>query len=177
MTGMGTVCKAAGVLCILGGCAGWGLAGIGEEKLRICWLREMTDVLRRIRDEIGYGKRTLPEICGLLAECGGPLLRPVFRELYGLLTAGGGEIGRIWESRMESYMRHTPLSGEEKEILIRLPGELNRPEETLQAQTMERAAILLAEHCRQAEASYENKARVTFSLSLLSGVFLAILFL
>ena len=60
--------KLAGFLCIMIGCIGWGEAKIREEKSRVWHLRELMRIIRRIQDEIQYGKHTLPEICLILAE-------------------------------------------------------------------------------------------------------------
>ena len=50
-------------------------------------------------------------------------------------------------------------------------------EEKYQAESIGQSLDLLLRKCRQAEDAYENKSRVIFSLSILTGVFLTILLL
>lgn len=178
MIGTAQMFKIAGILCILAGCVGWGANRIGEEHRRIEHLREMLNIIRRIQDEIGYGKHTLPEICLILAECCGPLYRVHFRKIYGQMNqADGTALDRIWVKQIEQCQKDAPLSDEEKEILRNLPQNLGMQEEKLQAKSVGRCEELLVKNCRKAEEAYGNKAKMILSVSVLTGVFLTILLL
>lgn len=170
--------KIAGIICILLGCVGWGTNRIRDEKRRIQHLREMILIIRRIRDEISYGKHTLPEICLILTECCSPMYRSHFKQIYEQMSKGGGlSLDHIWVRQMEQCLRDTPLSEEEKDILKYLPQNLGMQEEKLQAESIGRSVELLVRNCRKAEDAYENKARMILSVSVLTGVFLTILLL
>lgn len=157
---------------------GWGTGRIREEQVRIQHLRGMVSIIRRIRDEISYGKHTLPEICLILAECCSPLYRPHFRQIYEQMDKESGiALSRIWEQQMEQCLQDVPLSKEEKDILKYLPQNMGMQEEKLQAENIGRSVELLARNCRKAEEAYENKARMIFSVSVLAGIFLAVLLL
>ena len=96
--------KLVGSLCILAGCIGWGAGRIGEEKSRIRHLQEWIRIIRRIQNEIAYGKRTLPEICLLLSEsCPEP-----YRECFGAIyEQAGRQEGEGLEQR--KYLSACPL--------------------------------------------------------------------
>lgn len=157
---------------------GWGAGRIREEQGRIQHLRGMIFIIKRIRDEISYGKHTLPEICLILAECCSPLYRSHFRQIYEQMEHGGRlALDHIWEQQIEKCLQGAPLSEEEKDILKYLPQNMGMQEEKLQAESIGRSVELLVRNCRKAEDAYENKARMIFSVSVLTGIFLTILLL
>ena len=170
--------KIVGIFCILAGCVGWAIGRIKEEQGRIQYLRGMIFIIRRIRDEISYGKHTLPEICLILEECCSPLYCSHFRQIYERMNKESGtSLDRIWEQQMEYCLRDAPLSEEEKDIFKYLLQNMGMQEEKLQAENIGRSVELLARNCRKAEDAYENKARMIFSVSVLTGIFLTILLL
>lgn len=170
--------KVLGSFSILIGCIGWGINQIGEEKGRISHLRELIRIIRRIQSEISYGKHTLPEICLILAGvCATP-----YRECFGRIYDRIGRqeescLEQIWIQELTQCMQNVQLQEEEKEVLRNLPQNLGIQEEKYQAESIGQSMDLLVRKCREAEDAYDNKSRVIFSLSILSGVFLAILFL
>ena len=170
--------KIVGICCILMGCTGYGINRIGEERSRIGHLKEMIRIIKRIQDEISYGKHTLPEICLILAECCSPLYQPYFKQIYEQISVRNGtSLKSIWELQMEQCMRDAPLTDEEKDILKYLPMNLGMRDEKLQAESIGRSVELLARSRRKSEDAYENKARMILSVSVLTGVFLTIMLL
>ena len=168
--------KITGAMCVLIGCIGYGIEKIGRERGRVEHLREMICIIRRIQDEISYGKHTLPEICLILSEHCDVFYRPFFRQIYEYTNNGNGTpFGSIWEQQIGLCLRDTPLTKEEKNILRSLPQNLGIQDEKLQAENIGRIIDLLGRKCRKAEDAYENKARMILSVSLLTGVFLIIL--
>ena len=170
--------RLAGCVCILAGCVGWGGNKIREEKKRIRHLQELIRIIRRIQSEIRYGKHTLPEICLILSECCEEPFRACFGSIY---ERTGREddscLEQIWTQEMKGLMQSVSLQKEEQEILRNLPQNLGLQEEKYQAESIGQSMDLLIRKCRQAEDAYENKSRVIFSLSILTGVFLIILLL
>lgn len=170
--------KLAGILCILAGCVGWGCNQIGEEKSRVHHLRELIRIIRRMQDEISYGKHTLPEICLTLSGCCQEPYKLCFMGIYEQMRQGSGIcLDQAWEQQVGQCLRDAPLSEEEKDILRKLPQNLGMQEEKLQAEHIGRSMDLLVRKCRQAEDAYENKSRMILSVSVLAGVFLSILLL
>lgn len=170
--------KLGGILCILAGCIGWGGSRINEEKCRIRHLRELIRIIKRIQNEIVYGKHTLPEICLILAECSDALYRPYFQRIYEQVgRKNGASLIQVWEQQIGQCLREVPLSEEEMRVLKDLPQSLGLLEEKQQAASIGQSMDMLVRTCAKAEESYENKSKMILSVSLLAGIFLTILVL
>lgn len=170
--------RLAGILFILAGCAGWGAGRIKEEQYRVRHLRELIRIIKRIQNEISYGKHTLPEICFILSEYSDVPYSLYFRKIYEQANLESGAcLAQIWEQQMSQCMTDVPLIQEEKDILIHLPRNLGVSEETQQAECIGQSIDLLVRRCRQAEDGYAGKAKMIFSISLLAGIFVTILLL
>lgn len=170
--------KLAGILCILAGCVGWGAGKIGEEKNRIWHLKELIRIIKRIQDEICYGKHTMPEICLTLSECCDMPYQAYFKQVYEQMGQERGIcLDQIWEEQAAQWLKGIPLSEEEKSILKDLPRNLGVQEEKRQAESIGQSVDYLVRRCRQAEDGYDNKSRMILSVSILTGVFLTILLL
>lgn len=168
--------KLVGFLCIMIGCMGWGEGRIREEKSRVRHLRELIRIIRRIQDEIRYGKHTLPEICLILSEYSDPWYSIYFQRIYEQLSRRNGTgLEAIWTKQMELCFQGVPLQEEEKDVLRRLPENLGLQEETLQAVNIGQSMDMLVRKCRQAEETYQNKSRVIRSVSVLVGFLLTII--
>ena len=170
--------KLSGSLCILAGCIGWGCGRIREEKRRIWHLREILRIIRRMQSEISYGRHTLPEICLILSGiCQTPYQESFHRIYERMVQQDAACLEQIWGQELEQCLQNTRLQKEEKEVLVNLPLNLGIQEEKYQAESIGQSMDMLLGKCRQAEDAYENKSRVIFSLSILTGVFLTILLL
>ena len=101
--------KAVGVICILAGCVGYGANRVERERSRIAHLKELLSIVRRIQDEISYGKHTLPEICMILAECSKMPYRTAFRQICEQAGRGDGiSVARIWAEQIGQCQREAP---------------------------------------------------------------------
>lgn len=170
--------KLAGILLLMTGCIGLGINKAAEEKERIRELREIRRIVQRMQYEMRYGKRTLPEICLLFGQCMKEPYRSAFLEVFQRVEENDGTaLEHIWKERMRACMSSLPLKEEEKEILYTLPEQQGILDETMQAADAGQSLDLLTEHIRRAEAEYENKSRVIMSISVMAGLFLAILLL
>lgn len=170
--------KFIGFICIVSGCIGWGVNKIGEERSRIRHLQELIRIIKRMQNEIGYGKHTLPEICLILSEYCQMPYRECFRSIYERIRRqDDGCLEQIWAQELERCLEKVYLREDEKEILRTLPQNLGMQEEKYQAESIGQSMDLLLRKCRQSEDAYDNKSRVIFSLSILAGAFLTILLL
>lgn len=170
--------KIVGIICILAGCAGLGRLKVRQEKERIRYLREWIRIIRRMQDEISYGKHTLPEICLILADIGDSWYAPYFKEIHRQMLLGDGTgLKEAWGEQLHDCLKNLPLQEEEKDIILRLPVCLGLQEETRQAMGFEQAVNLLSEKCRKAEEAHENRAKMIHSVSILAGLLLSILLL
>lgn len=170
--------KLAGSFFILAGCIGWGGSKIREERCRVHHLQELLRIIKRIQDEISYGKHTFPEICLILSEYSDVLYQPYFKEIYEQTGQGNGIcLTQVWHKQMQLCLKEIPLIQEEKDILCNLPRNLGLSEERQQAESIGQSLNLLTRRCSQAEDAYSDKSRMIFSVSLLAGIFLMILLL
>lgn len=168
--------KMAGIACILAGCAGWGVSRVGEERSRVRHLKELIGIIRRIRDEIVYGKHTMPEICLILKENCSPAYRICFQQIYEKVSGPEAlPFDRVWKRQTDICLRGAPLFEEEKDILRNMPQNMAAQEEKLQAESIGRSVELLVRNCRRAEEACEDKSKVILSVSLLAGVFIVIM--
>ena len=170
--------RLAGILFILAGCIGWGNGKIGQERDRIRHLRLLAQMFERMQSEIAYGKHTLPEICLLLTMVKEESYSACFRHIYERSTEGDGTgIPQIWKEEFQACLDKLPLQEEEKETVLNLPDHLCFQEGERQADRIGQAGEFLTERCRRAEGTYENRSKMIRSVSILTGLLLAILLL
>lgn len=170
--------RLAGIFFILAGCIGWGNGKVGQERDRIRHLRSLVQIFDRMQSEIAYGKHTLPEICLLLTTVREEHYSACFRRIYERSTEGDGTgIPRIWKEEFRDCLDKLPLREEERETVLTLPDHLCFQEGERQADRIGQAGEFLAERCRLAEGTYENRSKMIRSVSILTGLLLAILLL
>lgn len=170
--------KAVGFLCIVAGCAGWGNSLARQEKERVRHLRVLSHMLGQMRSEISYGKHTMPEICLLLAESDDGCYSDCFGRIYER-TAGenGTEFPKVWAEELESCLEPFPLREDERRTVTELAKSLLFREESGQAGRVGQAEAFLEGRYRQAEETCENRTKMIHSVSILTGLLLAILLL
>ncbi len=170
--------KAVGFFCILAGCAGWGSSLAGREKERVRHLRTLFYMLGQMKSEIAYGKHTLPEICLLLAELNDTCYSECFCRIY-KRTAGedGIEFPKVWEEELGSCLEPLPLREDERRTVTELAKNLSFREERGQAGRIGQAEAFLEGRYRKAEETCANRSKMIRSVSILTGLLLAILLL
>ena len=172
------MCRLAGILLILAGCIGWGNRTIGQERERIRHLHLLQQIFGRMQSEIAYGKHTLPEICLLLTTVKEESYSTCFRHIYERCAEGDGTgIPQIWKEEFLECLNKLPLREEERETVLTLPDHLCFQEGERQADRIGQAGAFLAERCRRIEGTYENRSKMIRSVSILTGLLLAILLL
>lgn len=170
--------KIAGVLFVLAGCIGWGNEKVGQEKDRIRNLRILFHILGQMRSEISYGKHTLPEICLILAEKNDECYKMCFRRIYEhTQTENTVAFPEAWAMEMKSCLEKLPLLEDERQSVVELPKTLNFQEESEQAGRIRQAEDFLESRYRQAEEAFANRSKMIRSISILTGLLLAILLL
>lgn len=170
--------KIAGVFCILVGCIGWGSGKIRQEKERIRHLRLLFQTLGQMRSEISYGKHTLPEICLILAELNNGCYEMCFQRIYERTQMEQvASFPEVWEEEMKVCLEKLPLREDERRTVEELPKILNFREEDGQAGRIGQAENFLEGRYRQAEEACENRSKMIRSVSILTGLLLAIMLL
>ncbi len=170
--------KIAGVLCILAGCIGWGSMRIGQEQERIRHLRMLFHIMGQMRSEISYGKHTLPEICLSLSELNDNYYKMCFKRIFERTQMeSSSAFPEVWEAEMKSCLERLPLREDERRTVEELPKTLNLREENGQAGRVGQTETFLEGRYRQAEEACENRSKMIRSVSILTGLLLAILLL
>lgn len=165
-------------MCILAGCIGWGSGKVGQEKERIRHLRTLFHILGQMRGEISYGKHTLPEICLILSKENDECYRICFRKIYEHTQIDGtAGFPEAWEAEMKTCLEKLPLRDDERQIMVELPKTLNFQEESGQAGRVGQAEAFWEGRYRQAEEAFANRSKMIHSVSILTGLLLAILLL
>ncbi len=168
--------KITGVICVLAGCLGAGFQRIAQEQQRLEHLREILRIVKRIEDEMRYGKRTVPEICAVLSGCGGERYRSCFLEIYErLMQRQGGAMEEIWRESMQKCFCDVPLREDEKALLMQIPDCLGMQDECTQASSIVQFRELVERRLRQAEDEYDGKRKMIWSVSALAGIFLVVI--
>lgn len=170
--------RLAGVFCIVVGCVGWGNGKIGQERDRIRHLRLLLQIFGQIQSEIAYGKRTLPEICLLLTAVKEETYSACFKRIYERISEGDGTgLPKVWEEEFQVCLCKLPLREDERETVLAFPNILCFQEEKGLAGRIGQAEAFLEERYRRAEETYENRSKMIRSVSILTGLLLAILLL
>jgi len=165
-------------VCILAGCIGWGSAKIRQERERIRHLRMLSHMLGQMRSEISYGKHTLPEICLILSELNDECYRICFRQIYERTQMEStAAFPEVWEEEMRACLEGLPLQDDERQIVEELPKTLSLREEIGQAGRIGQEEAFLEGRYKQAEEACENRSKMIRSVSILTGLLLAILLL
>ena len=170
--------KAVGFLCIVAGCAGWGNSLAQREQERVWHLGMLFHALGQIRSGISYGKHTMPEICLLLSESDDECYSKCFEQIY-KRTAGenGKDFRKVWEEEMKNFLKPLPLQEDEKRTVTDLAKYLGFREAGGQAGRVGQAEAFLEGRYRKAEESCVNRSKMIHSVSILTGLLLAILLL
>ncbi|MCI9397055.1 MAG: hypothetical protein HFI55_09085 [Lachnospiraceae bacterium] len=170
--------KAVGFLCILVGCAGWGHSLAGQEKERVRHLRALVRILGQMRSEISYGKHTMPEICLLLSELNDEYYSIYFGRIYERTDGESGTgFPKVWEEELEKCLGPLPLREDERKAMSELAKNLRFREENGQAGRVGQVEVFLEGRLRQAEETLENRSKMIHSVSILTGLLLAIMLL
>lgn len=162
----------------MAGCAGWGNSLVGKEQERVRHLRILSHVLAQIQSGISYGKQTMPELCLLLSESSDGCYSKCFGQIYEH-TAGesGKDFRTVWEEEMKTFLKPLPLREDERRTVTELAKVLGFQEVSGQAGQVGQAEAFLENRYRQAEETCENRSKMIHSVSVLTGLLLAILLL
>ncbi len=173
----GVVCiKIAGAICVVSGCVGTGLSISRSYRRRYRQLEMLRQMMLLLKGEIRYARSELPEAFSHVALRVGPPFSEFLAALTDEMKALTGQsFYELWERHIDGELSASCLSGEDRENLKRLGGQLGFLD-----QAMQLAAIdLYIEGLNTAIADFgqtvPGKQKVSISLGILSGFFLAVL--
>lgn len=168
--------KAVGILCILAGSTGLGVCMAKELEDRIEELLQLQKLTLRLRGEIRYMHRTLPEAFGSLAESCAPPFSDFFRQsALDLQGRNGRTAEELWRKNLKQYFSGLHISRQELAELEKLGGMLGCLDVEMQVSTLDYYLDQLKQSAEQAEQSAESRRKLYRYLGILSGAALAVL--
>lgn len=168
--------KIVGAICVVSGCIGTGLSVSSSYSRRYKQLEMLRQMMMLLKGEIRYARSELPEafrnVSMRLASPFSELLLSLSEEMKAMT---GQPFHILWEKNIDKELAGTCLSRADKEELKKLGRQLGFLD-----QTMQLAAIdLYMEGLNAGIISYgqtvHQKQKVSLSLGILSGFFLAVL--
>lgn len=168
--------KIAGAICVVSGCIGTGLSVSRSYSKRYRQLEMLRQMMVLLKGEIRYARSELPEAFSHVAM----RVTPPFSEFLAALSQEmkamtGQPFHVLWEKHIDAELSASYLSRDDRASLKRLGGQLGFLD-----QAMQLAAIdLYMEGLNTAIAAFgqtvSQKQKVSLSLGILSGFFLAVL--
>lgn len=168
--------KAVGILCILAGSTGLGLSMARELELRIEELLQLQKLMLRLRGEIRYMHRTLPEAFFNLAGSASPPFSVFFRQTSLELQDRSGQTAEeIWTRNLQKHFSGLHITRQELTELEKLGSMLGCLDVEMQVSTLDYYLDQLKQSAEQAEQSAESRRKLYRYLGILSGAALAVL--
>ena len=168
--------KMLGILCILTGSCGIGFTMAAELDARIRELLQLQKLTIRLRNEIRYMHRTLPDAFAVLAGGSGTPFREFFGAVSARLRGGSGQTAEeIWKESMEKYLSVLHLAGQDLAELEKLGGMLGCLDVEMQLNALDYYLDQLMQSEQRAEQAAEKQKRLYRYLGILSGAVLTIL--
>ena len=163
---------------IIGGCMGLGLWYREQFRGRLIALRQMARVLELFAGEIRYGKSTLPECCGQLANHVEEPYRKCFRDIFQQMEKNDGiTFAAIYRDCMQSCLQELPLSGDDRNLMLTLFSEHDFADGEMQIRSLARRSEVLEETINVLERDMREKCRLAVGMGVMSGLLLVIVLL
>lgn len=167
-----------GIMLLTGGSAGLGWSVRNSLKERLHTLYRIRQILLMLQNEITYSRASLPEAC---RRVGTRLEEPfgsAFAQIYeDMLANSGCSFYTIWKRNMETCLKSSKLSGEDKRILVEFGECAGYVDGQMQGKAVEHYMHSLDLSVKKLEEDMANKSRVIMSLSVMGGLLLSIMLL
>ena len=168
--------KMSGVICVMMGCGGTGLAVGRSCRKRIEQMRQMRQSLLMLHGEIRYTGAELPEaISETAGRCGKP-----FSDFYETLSEQmrqmtGQTLKILWQECAVQYLKQTCLTKEDQKIFLDLGNQMGYLDSQMQLSALEGCMALLEDRMTCLEKSLAQKQKLSMTLGILSGFFVMVL--
>jgi stage III sporulation protein AB len=159
-----------GILLLLAGSTGMGLAFCHEQNERLRYLKLIREIFADIQKEMEYLKSTMPEICLSLSRRNSALSE-AFGDIYQEAELSNGcYFNEIWERHFRDKLKKVPLKESEKEMLIFFPESLIFRDSGGQADGMRKYINEISKYIEEIEGQIKNKNRVIMCLGIMAGM-------
>lgn len=164
--------------CVLGGSTGMGCWYIHMYNSRIWQMDQLLQLLEGFRQEITYSHIPLAQICRELGErvekpyC--DLLQAFYRRI---IEKKGENIATIWKEEVKRIEDATLLTKEGLQLLYQLMDPIGYADSETQVKKIDMLIEKMREALQKQKREQENKVRVYFTVGIMGGLLLGILFL
>ncbi len=169
--------KLIGIICLLAGATGIGIAATVQLNYQVTVLRSLKDSLASMERELTFKLMPMTELLRKLGqEASSPSNQFFVRCYEGLDRLGEKTFQEIWCDALDQE-ESLSLSGDSRQIMMRLGSVLGRYDSEEQRIALRQAQDELGECLRVADGESRRLGRVYTTLGLGSGAMLVILLL
>lgn len=167
--------KALEAAVLIMGCTGIGLWKWARLYARVKELRDLREILQRLRVEILYEQTPLEEAALHLTQ---ERDNGFFQMLWdGHLQGRWEDYAQLWEDTCEQWFPTSLLKSEEREAWVRLGRQLGRGGLKQQEQVLDHCEFQLKDLEEQALSDLKTRGRMYITMGICCGIFLTVLLL
>ncbi len=170
--------KAIGAVIVILAGSGWGV--LQAAKIEECYrqMRYLRKLIFRIRSEIRYSRRVLPEaFLSVGSEAQEPYKMWLLSLYERLENRQGTSLAGIWEEETRTHLPVIGIPQDMLESLIRLGGELGTIDIEMQVRTLDLYLEQMEQKMEDMRTEQKEKIRLYQCIGVTGGVFLAIILL
>ncbi len=167
--------RITGCLLVITGSIGFARSICREGKNRLEMLKQMRGIFETMKYYITYQKAAIPEALWKLSDKSDDLISRAFREIYNRVYEKGESLPIVWRQQMGAALMESPLSKEEKKLILDFPACLGFMEENAQAGAVDELLREIDLHIKELTEEQKNKNKMIMSLGTAVGVLLSIL--
>lgn len=167
--------RITGCLLVITGSIGFARSICREGKNRLEMLKQMRGIFETMKYYITYQKAAIPEALWKLSDKSDDLISRAFREIYNRVYEKGESLPIVWRQQMGAALMESPLSKEEKKLILDFPACLGFMEENAQAGAVDELLREIDLHIKELTEEQKNKNKMIMSLGTAVGALLSIL--
>lgn len=162
--------RIAGCILVIIGSSGFAQSICQDGKRRLEMLKQLRSIFESMKYYIAYQKATIPETLWKLSDQRDHELSGAFREIYQRVYEQGESFPVMWKRQMEGVLLQTPLTKEEKKLVLDFPSCLGFMEETAQAGALDELLREINLHIEELIGELKSKNKMIMSLGVAAGV-------
>ncbi len=167
--------RLAGGCMIFAGCLGLGLWYREQFVGRVRALRILQNILELLCSEIRYGRGTLPECCGRIADRLPAPCREAFLRIEARMGENTGEnFEQIFRDCVEEPLGEMPLKEEDRETFLRFVPGNGFLDGQMQIRMIEQSRDRLETKAKELEAENADKCRMAVGLGAMGGLLIVL---
>ncbi|MDD2971740.1 MAG: stage III sporulation protein AB [Lachnospiraceae bacterium] len=175
---MEAIIRVLAFLCVLLGSTGVGYSCIDSYGKKVMQTEQILQILIEFRQEIQYSRIPLPEVCRELSlrsmEPYGSLLKEFYHQI---LCRKGENISHLWREEIRKSGKKIVIPPEVRTVLMQIMDPIGYADSEMQVKKLDQHIDKIQKSLQQQRENQENKTRIYFSMGIMGGLLLGILFL